>query len=265
MQFIKAHCGGNDFVIFDSRLNSVPTNLTPFVKHLADRHTGIGADGIIFIEPTNGADFGLRYFNPDGSEYGICGNGTLCVLLYTGKSEASFKTASGILKGCVIDNKVRVKIPPPKNVILSLPLTIKKSKLNFSFVDIGVPHTILFVKDVTSIDVSSFAHSIRFHPHFGADGTNVNFVQILGKNKISIRTYERGIEGETLSCGSGTCASAIVGWLKGDLLSPIEVNTQGGTLWVYIAGLEEIWLQGIPELVYKGELLLYKGGISESI
>jgi len=274
MQFTKAHCGGNDFIIIDARTNSIPANLPNWVERLSNRHTGIGADGVIIIEATQpkadeplaqkSADFGLRFFNPDGSEYGFCGNGSLCVIACIEKSEASFKTKSGLLTGSTTNGKVRVKIPPPKSIKLSFPLTIKKGRdtpwrvptSDFSFVNIGVPHTILFVPDVDSLNVVELGRFIRYHPHFGNSGTNVNFVQIINKNKITIRTYERGVEGETLSCGSGTCSSAIAGWLKEKLLSPIEVTTRGGTLCVYIGGLEEIWLEGTPEIVYKGETLL---------
>ncbi|MCK4352532.1 diaminopimelate epimerase [candidate division WOR-3 bacterium] len=263
MQFIKAHCGGNDFIILDSRVEKLPKDLNSLTQHLTERHTGIGADGVIVIaasgeprlrqESVKGARMRLRYFNPDGSEYGICGNGSLCVLIYEKKSKVVFETKSGLINGCIVNNKPRIKVPSPKNIKLSLLLVVKKRKYDVSFVDLGVPHTILSVPDINSVNIIKFGQAIRFHPYFRKSGTNVNFTQIINKNKMFVRTYERGIEGETLSCGSGILSASIAGWLKGDLLSPIEITTGGGKYRVYIGSLEKIWLEGSPKIIHKGE------------
>lgn len=254
MRFIKAHSGANDFVILDSREEIIPENLELLVRYITDRRTGIGADGVVIIKNVNGADFKLRYFNPDGSEYGICGNGSLCALLYENKPEVKFETKSGLHEGCIANGKVRVKIPPPKDVQLTISISIKRKRYECSFVDIGAPHTIIFVPDVKAVDIMGLGKLVRSHPYFYPAGTNVNFVQHLDKNSIYIRTYERGVEGETYSCGSGTCSAVAVGWLKEILQSPVEVTTRGGKFKVYISGLEEIWFEGKPEIVFEGEI-----------
>ncbi len=275
MKFIKAHCGANDFIILDSRKDSVPKDLKKTAQLLPARRTGIGADGIIVIEPSKEADFRLRYFNPDGSEYAVCGDGSLCAVLYEcrgvspyaqqGKKEISFSTLAGVLRGNLTNNKVKVKIPSPRDVKLSLQLKVEaknsphqknRTEIECNFVDIWVPHCIIFVEDIDSIDIVKDASPVRFHPYFGSKGTNVNFVQVINEHKIAVRTYERGVEGETLSCGSGSCASCVVGWLKKKLRSPIEVKTRIGKLVVYIDGqqLMDIWLEGKPEIVYAGEI-----------
>ncbi len=296
MKFVKAHCGANDFIILDSRKNKVPKNSKKFIPQWTNRRTGIGADGVIVIEPSKDMDFGLRYFNPDGSEYAVCGDGSLCAVLYEGKKEVSFSTLAGMLRGSLTNNKVKVEVPSPRDVKLcnlnirvdeslcshqvhtklgiearastyttkdSPPYLNKGKKIECNFVDIWVPHTIIFVRNVELVDINREALPVRFHSYFGSEGTNVNFVQVINEHKIAVRTYERGVEGETLSCGSGSCASCIVGWLKKKLMSPIEVKTRIGKLVVYINSqrstvnsqqLTDIWLEGSPEIVYEGEI-----------
>lgn len=265
MKFVKAHCGANDFIILDSRKDSVPKDLKKTTQSICARKTGIGADGIIVIENSKEADFRLRYFNPDGSEYAVCGDGSLCAVLYEGRKEISFSTLAGVLRGNLTNNKVKVEIPSPRDVKLSLQLKVRakdsphpknKAEIECNFVDIWVPHCIIFVEDVDSIDIVKDATPVRFHPYFGSEGTNVNFVQIVNEHKIAVRTYERGVESETLSCGSGSSASCIVGLLNKKLQSPIEVKTRIGKLMVYIDSqqLIDIWLEGTPEIVYTGEI-----------
>lgn len=271
MNFVKAHCGGNDFIILDTRVEGNKgsrvewdkgsrgeDNLKEFVRQITRRRTGVGADGVIVIEVSDIADFGVRYFNPDGSEYNVCGNGSLCVLVYEGKERVTFSTGAGTINGTLIDSRAKVIVPSPNEVRLSFTLDISPCcpevtpDSQMSFVDIGVPHTVVIVDAVNNIDINKVAQAIRFHPYFGKYGTNVNFMQIINKNEIAVRSYERGIEGETYSCGSGSCACAVVGWLNGILFSPIELKTKGGDFKIYIEGLDEIWLEGSPKIVYEG-------------
>lgn len=256
MKFIKAYCGDNDFIILDARNSNVPPNLKSLVPYLTTRHKGIGADTIILMEPSKDTDFKLRFFNPDSTEYALCGNGTLCALLYEGKPKTTFTTDLGAFSGEITQKgKVKTQVPKPKDVKLLLPLNIKNNRYNFSFVDIGVPHTIMFVKDVNSVNLLELGRIVRQHRHFGKLGTNVNFVQIIDKNVMAIRTYEKGVEGET-ACGSGSCAAVVAGWLKQVLVSPVNVITKGGSLNICINSLEDIWLDGSPKIVYKGEIEL---------
>lgn len=277
MNFIKAHCGANDFIILDCRDGvSLPNNLNEFVQQITDRRTGVGGDGVVIIENSTSEGVGkqggtpplfrVRYFNPDGSEYEVCGNGGLCVVDYESKKEVTFSTGAGIIKGYLTNNRAKVNVVGPREVRLSLPIFTQSKAWGYQFtqpmvdmpchfVDIGVPHTVVLVPVVNSIDINKLAPPIRFHPYFGKGGTNVNFMQIINKNEIAVRSYERGIEGETLSCGSGSCACTIVGWLTGELFSPIEVKTKGGNFRIYIDGLDNIWLEGRPQIVYEGRYM----------
>ncbi len=292
MKFVKVHCGANDFIILDLRKSIPPKDLKKTIRAISARRTGIGADGVIIIENSKKADFKLRYFNPDGGEYAVCGDGSLCAVLYKcrgvaqNNKEMSFSTLAGVLKGNITNNKVRVEIPIPRDIklynlnIQAVPLPhfrqIKtnistspnnKKEIECNFVDIWVPHCIIFVEDINSIDMTKDATPIRFHPDFGNEGTNVNFMQIINKHRVAVRTYERGVEDETLSCGSGSCASCVVGWLDGKLQSPIEVKTKIEKLVVAlnnqssasnaqrsIDNLEAIWLEGNPKIVYEGDI-----------
>jgi diaminopimelate epimerase len=256
MQFIKAYSGENDFIIIDNRKEKLPEKLGQFILRLANRHKGIGADGIIIIEKSKTADFKLRYFNPDATEYSVCGNGSLCVMLYENKPKIKFNTNAGLFKGGNKDNKSFVQLPKPKNIILDFYLTVGDKKEELNFVDVGVPHTISFVEDVKDIDINKLGKPIRFHTYFSESGTNVNFVQIVKRNEIIVRTYERGIEGET-DCGSGSCSACIVGWMKKKLDSNVKVTTRGGVLEVEIKKINDITLYGNPKIVYKGNFTDY--------
>ena len=261
MKFVKAHCGGNDFILLDTRKYDLPDNFKEFIQQIIQRRTGIGADGVIVIENLDNiepgfqiSDFRVRYFNPDGSEYGVCGDGSLCVLLYEGKNNLTFSTKVGIIKGYLEAGKAKVQVISPKELWLSIPLNVEDKIMEVNLVNIGVPHTVVPVEEVDSIDINKLAPTIRFHPYFGKSGTNVNFMQIINRNNIATRTYERSIEGETFSCGSGSCACAIVGWLTGDLSSPINLKTKGGDFRIHINGIDEIWLEGMPKIIYEGDL-----------
>lgn len=269
MKFVKSYSGNNDFIILDSRLEKLPGNIKSLIPALTDRYKGIGADGVIIVENSKNADFGLRYFNPDASEYTVCGNGSLCAVFYAGASKTTFSTGEGVFKGEIVSSgKVFAQLPGAKKLVLDLSIKIQNpnpkwmgqvphphpggDNLRLSFADVGVPHTIYFVDNIDKIDFDKLGRTIRYHTYFGKEGTNVNFVQVVNKNKIKVRTYERGVEGET-DCGSGSCSACIVGWAKKKLSSPIEVITRGGKLKVYIDSLDEIRLQGNPKIVYKGE------------
>ncbi|MBI4721642.1 MAG: diaminopimelate epimerase [Candidatus Stahlbacteria bacterium] len=262
LKFVKSHCGGNDFIILDAREYKLPDNLTPFVQQITHRHTGIGADGVIVIEPevhlSDIADFRVRYFNPDGSEYAVCGDGSLCVVRYANKDKMHFATEVGIIEGYLSNGKSKVKLIEPKEINLSISLNIGDKQIEVDFVEFGVPHTVVHIDDVNLIEIDKMAIPIRSNAYFGSQGTNVNFMQIINKHKIGTRSYERGVEGAVFSCGSGICACAVVGWLKGELVSPVEVKTRGGDFHILINGLDEIWLEGEAKIIYTAELMLDK-------
>lgn len=254
MKFVKAYSGNNDFIILDARKIKFPRNIKSLIPILSDRYKGIGADGVILVEKSKTAEFNLRYFNPDASEYTVCGNGSLCAVLYNGKPKTTFSTGEGIFKASIPSKKnVFVQLPGAKKLLLDISVDLEGKPAELCFADVGVPHTIYFVDNAGKIDINKLGKLVRYHSYFGKEGTNVNFVQVLNKNNIIVRTYERGVEGET-DCGSGSCSACIAGWAKKKLNSPIKVITRGGELEVYINSLNEIMLKGSPKIVYKGEI-----------
>lgn len=253
--FTKMVGSGNDFVVIQGKPAG---NLPKLAKLICDRRFGVGADGMLIIEKSKKANMSMRIFNADGSEAKMCGNGARCAALFSGKKKLSLSTGAGIIDAEVIGNCVKIKITEPKNIKLDIPLKVGNRLIKVNFINTGVPHTVVFVNGIEKIDVNSIGSSIRNHAKFSPAGTNVNFVQVLGTNLIQIRTYERGVEGETLACGTGSTASALVFALKNNLNNLVKVKTQSGEiLKIYFKKLnskfEQVWLEGSAKIVYKGE------------
>lgn len=254
--FSKYHGAGNDFILIDNRnLFWKPSRNEIF--RLCHRHFGIGADGLILLEDSVGFDFGMVYYNSDGNESTMCGNGGRCI--------TSFAASLGIITNkahfYAIDGEHVSEIISSNGSITMVRLKMKdvtKVKLsddNF-IIDTGSPHFVTFKKDVKKIDVVIEGRKIRYSQEYLPDGINVNFVEVMGDN-LYVRTYERGVEDETLSCGTGVTASAIAAHLKfPEQMSLINVNTKGGELSVSFQVDEgqftEVWLQGPVEVVYSG-------------
>lgn len=263
MRFTKAVATGNDFVIIDNRSGDV-RELSRLAKQLCDRKRGVGADGLAVIEKSKRADFQMRIFNPDGSEAAMCGNGSRCVALYAAENRIAkptmiIDTLAGVLNADVKGDTVKVKLTDPKEIKWNLCLMINKCPYKLDFVNTGVPHVIHFTDDLDKIDVKDIGSHIRHHGEFAPEGTNADFVKIAGKNSISIRTYERGVEDETLACGTGAVASAIIAAEAEDMTSPITVQTKGGErVKVYFEMIEgnfkNVYLEGKATLVYEGEI-----------
>lgn len=261
IKFTKAVATGNDFVIVDNR-TGVIKGLPSLAKKLCDRKRGIGADGLLVLEKSKKADFRMRIFNPDGSEAEMCGNGSRCIALYAAtvgiaSSEMTIDTLAGVLKASVKKDVVKVKLTEPKNIKWNLCLMIDRCPYKLNFVNTGVPHVIHFVNDVEKVDVKNLGAHIRGHGEFSPDGTNADFVEIQGKDRIKIRTYERGVEDETLACGTGAVASAVISAEVEKMSSPVTVSTRSGEeLKVYfrITGgdFTEVYLEGKAKLVYEG-------------
>lgn len=249
MKFIKMVASGNDFIVIDNRGHTFPCKDKSFIQSLCNRHTGIGADGILLLEKSKSADFKMRIFNPDGTEPTMCGNGARCIGLYAWRKrlirkEFTIETLAGIIKARICPKDyVKIYLTKPKDLKLD-----KK----ISTINTGVPHAIIYVKDIEKIDVEKLGRKIRWDKQFQPEGTNVDFVQILGKNRISVRTYERGVEGETLACGTGVTASAIISVLTYRLKSPIYVETKSGE--TLIVDTEEVSLTGPAKIVYWGQI-----------
>ncbi len=263
IKFTKAVATGNDFVIVDDRKGSLK-GLSRLAKKVCDRKRGIGADGLLVLGKSGKADFRMRIFNPDGSEAEMCGNGSRCIALYAAEAniasgEMTIDTLAGVLKASVKKDVVKVRLTEPKNIKWNLCLMIDRCPYKLNFVNTGVPHVIHFVNDIEKVDVKNLGAHIRHHGEFSPEGTNADFVEITGKDRIKIRTYERGVEDETLACGTGAVASAVISAEVEKMQSPVTVSTRSGEeLKVYfkMTGGEftEVYLEGKAMLVYEGAI-----------
>jgi len=261
IQFTKAVATGNDFVIIDNRSGNAGS-LSTLAKKLCDRRKAIGADGLLVIEPSKKADFKMRIFNPDGSEAEMCGNGSRCAALFAAskkiaKNKMTIETLAGTLDADVKDDIVKVKLTDPKDIKWNFCLMINKCPYKVNFVDTGVPHVVHFTDDLEKVDVLNIGSHIRNHDEFSPEGTNADFVKVVNRHTIKIRTYERGVEDETLACGTGAVASAIISAEAEKMASPVTVVTHGGEkIKVYFkmigGNFRNVYLEGKAQLVYEG-------------
>lgn len=264
VDFTKMVASGNDFVIIDGhkaqvipRLRSGQASRKSLAKNICDRKFGVGSDGLLVLEKSKKADIRMRIFNADGSEAEMCGNGARCVAQYMGRKNIKIETKAGIIKAQVRGDNVKIKLTEPKNIKLNIPVKINNRLLRVNFINTGVPHAVVFVEGLDKIDVCGLGRQIRFHKSFAPAGTNVNFIEVLNNNYIKIRTYERGVENETLACGTGSAASALVFVLKSGVDDKINVHTKSGeVLKVYFEKEKDkfggVWLEGKARIVYSG-------------
>lgn len=266
IKFTKMQAEGNDFIIIDNRRGIVKKrNIRDFVRKMCRRRFSVGADGLILIENSKKADFKWHYHNPDGNEVEMCGNGSRCAARFaylngiTGK-KLSLETLAGIINAGVKGNRVKVELTKPHGLRLGLKIPIDGKNYESNFLNTGVPHVVYFSKDINKLDVLGIGRKTRYHKLFAPSGTNTNFVKILGSHSLSIRTYERGVEDETLACGTGAVASSLIAGVLGKVKSPVSVKTRGGkTLKVCFKwnGMEfsDVFLEGETRVVYTGELV----------
>ncbi len=243
---------GNDFVVIERSQNPAINNPRILARSICDRKFGVGADGLLLLEKSKIADVRMRIFNPDGSEAEMCGNGARCSVLYVGRRNTKLETKAGIIQSQLKGNSVKIKLTEPKDLKLNLPIKVNNRTLQVNFINTGVPHTVIFVADLDKIDVINLGRQIRFHKRFAPQGTNVDFVEALSNKSIKIRTYERGVEDETLACGTGIVASALI-----TNYQKINVHTKSGEiLKVYFDKIGDkfrnVWLEGKAKIVYKG-------------
>lgn len=267
LTFYKMVASGNDFIVIDNRkgLFKNPVKRTAEVCKL---HTGVGADGVLLFEKSKKADFKMRIINSDGSEAEACGNGFRCIALYAKEkmgypSSFSFESLAGIIKAQVKGKNVRVQMVNPSGLRLRAQLQVDGHRLHYSFINTGVPHAVVFVQGLEKIDVLNLGRAIRYHHDFKPKGTNANFVEVKGARDIQVRTYERGVENETLACGTGSTASAIISGLSGYVKSPVRVHTRGGEVLTVDferggrdENLKNVTLEGEASFVYEGKLNL---------
>lgn len=278
LTFTKMNGAGNDFVLVDNRNGSLHLD-TNTIAQICDRHRGIGADGLLMVEPpANGADFRMRYYNSDGGEAEMCGNGARCFARFANKlagprDRVSFETPAGVITAEFVGDLVRLQMSEPKDLRLKQALTVPASAceqkaageagstatVEVHFVNTGVPHAVVFVDDLEAVDVQHLGAALRYHEHFAPKGTNANFVKILDDNTAAIRTYERGVEGETLACGTGVVAVALITHELKGLPSPIGVRVKGGDL-MQVAfeksgdSYRNVTLTGPADFVFDGQI-----------
>ena len=263
--FFKMHGGGNDFVLIDHRDRFIPEAEQPeFARRVCHRQLGAGADGLILIEASPTADFRWRFYNADGSEPEMCGNGGRCaarfaVLNSIAPPDLSFETLAGTIKAEVKDRRVKLLMAGIGDFRMEQTISLESATLLGHFLKVGVPHVAVPVADLSQTPVSGWGRAVRFHPLFAPAGTNVNFIRVEGPKTLRIRTYERGVEDETLACGTGAVASALIAARLGQVVSPVTVHTRGGeALTIYFTpqgeAFSEVFLEGDALVVYQGEL-----------
>ena len=259
LEFYKYHGTGNDFVMIDNRDLKVSKNNTKLIKQLCDRRFGIGGDGLILLEEPDAAedDFKMVYFNADGNPSSMCGNGGRCLVAFANylgivEKTARFTAIDGPHEATISEGIVSLKMQNVADV---------KLQEEYSFLDTGSPHHVIFVEDVQSEDVQQKGSEIRYSEMYkDNNGTNVNFVQQINDEVLKVRTYERGVEDETFSCGTGVTAVAIAAYQTGKIQNKeVKLETPGGSLEVKFektgSGFENIWLTGPAVQVFKGEIV----------
>ncbi len=267
MFFSKYVGSGNDFILIDNRDLFFPDHDHETISKLCNRQCGIGADGLILLENSKTADFKMRIFNSDGSQAEMCGNGIRCLFKFIQECNETSKNFLIETKEAQIavseDSEnpqlVKVAMQEPFDMQWNLDLCVDSNEYKVHFLNTGVPHAVIFSNAISDADLKEIAPKIRYHERFLPKGTNVNFVCVTGKNALNIRTYERGVENETLGCGTGATASAIAAAYLLDASLPITVKTKSGEelkidCMIHESAIKNVTMTGPALFVYKGEL-----------
>lgn len=275
--FTKMSGTGNDFIIIDNRDQRIKKEQMPdLAARICRRQFSVGADGLILVENSEEADFRWRFYNGDGSEAEMCGNGARCVARYAhtrgiAPAKMHFETIAGLIEAEIVGNNAKIRLTPPTDILLSRSVDIDGNEKEIHSINTGVPHVVHFVNRGDT-PVREWGRQIRHHKLFDPAGTNVNFVQ-MPENELHVRTYERGVEDETKACGTGAVASAIVAALHGHVSSPVRVRTSGGDILTIHFSLVDIgdmqkedkalrheqriadvYLEGPASFIYEGQL-----------
>ena len=265
VEFCKMSGCGNDFILIDNRIPVMAEDdLEKFIISVCRRRGAVGADGLILIESSDAFDFKWRFYNSDGSRAEMCGNGARCAARFAylkriAPAAMTFGTDIGPLQARVMDGDVMLKMPRPQSLRLAETLPLNGKRLTVSSINTGVPHVVLTVDDLPGTDVVALGRAIRYHENYAPHGTNVNFLGPLSDGALAIRTYERGVEQETLACGTGAVAGALTTACKANLDGPLDLRTQGGkTLRVHFTRqgdqFQDVYLEGEARMVYHGRL-----------
>ena len=263
--FWKMHGAGNDFILFDDRGGLFPCEDKNWLQRIADRRRGIGSEGIVLLQKPDGvdADLRMRFFNPDGGEADMCGNAARCFARLAFEIRAApaamkIATRAGIIRAQVeADGQVRLWMTEPRDWRLHGRVRTGDQDYEYGFVNSGVPHAVLVRKDVAAVDVQTLGRAVRYHEDFAPQGTNVNFIEVTGPQSLRIRTYERGVEGETLACGTGMVAAALVAGRLGLVKPPVALTCAGGDVLTVAYepvpdGARDVQLVGPAVFVFRG-------------
>jgi diaminopimelate epimerase len=279
--FTKMSGAGNDFILFDGKINP-DLQLTPqIIRNICERRKGIGADGVLILSDIKEKAFKMEYFNADGSTGSLCGNGARCSILYgkeSGRYDGEmirFLANGNEYSGQVLNsNLVKFNLQPPLELKRNFKIKAGKQLINASYINTGSPHVVISIRDVLSdpgnpnssydnldqIPVTELGREIRYHKDFTPSGTNVNFIDVRN-DVIKIRTYERGVEDETLACGTGSTASAIIAAINGFVNPPVKLVVKSGAELIVDFKIEDqfvhnVSLIGPAEITFKGELII---------
>ena len=263
VDFTKMNGAGNDFVMIDNR--EIGLQLSPEqIQNICHRQRGVGADGVLLLREADGdADLAWDFFNQDGSEAEMCGNGARCFARFAqrnldGRNSISFETLAGVIQSNLEGERVTIGLTPPEDLRLGDRISVSTGEIEIHSVNTGVPHAVLFVDDADTAMVSETGKEIRHHDHYAPTGTNVNFVQLTGDNSIRVRTYERGV-GETLACGTGVTAAGLITAKLHGYSPPISVRVLGGddlcvTFDSKRDNFKNVQLTGPADFVFSGQI-----------
>jgi len=263
--FVKMQGSGNDFIIIDNRKGILKgKNLKNIAVSVCNRHYSVGADGLIVIVPSRTADFRWHFFNADGSVAEMCGNGSRCAARFAyikkiAAKKMTFETLAGPIYAQVNKDRVTVKFTNAFGLRMNIAIPFEGGLRMGHFINTGVPHLVYLSKEIENEDVERIGRASRYHEIFKPAGTNVNFIQIVGPHKLRIRTYERGVEGETLACGTGAVAAALIAGSIGAVSTPVEIMTKSGEKLTVsyernAAGFGDIHLNGEAQVICEGNL-----------
>ena len=273
--FTKMSGTGNDFIVIDHRDPFIAEDMqSEFARKVCRRKFSAGADGLILIENSDTADFKWQFYNGDGSRAEMCGNGARCAARFAFANKIApatmrFQTTAGEIEAQVLNESgdtVKIRLTAPEDLRLQIPLTVGGSEQVLHFINTGVPHTVLLVGDAGDVPVADWGRTIRFHDLFQPAGTNANFVQVHDSGSLKVRTYERGVEDETMACGTGAVAAALISALLDRATPPVTIITSGGeqlTIHFSVTGepgnrqldpAAGIFLEGPAHVIYEGQL-----------
>ena len=255
--FSKYHGSGNDFILVDDRNLFFPIEDREWIAFFCHRQFGIGADGIILLQPSLSCDVKMRIFNSDGCEAQSCGNGMLCLLRFLARlgfaeREYTIELMKGKAVGKIEKGRTSIELQMPGSAA-QIDLRIEDISYPIFLTDTGVPHAVYFCKDLENVSVEALGKKLRFHPLLGEKGANINFVEKREK-LFFVRTYERGVENETLACGTGACAVAFVAKTLYNVSDPLSIRYRGGAMEIFFPGQERLVLEGESTFVYSGTI-----------